>query len=98
MAWIDGHHARVATVGLDGEVMTCEVSRGWLSEPTYLRQVVRVIGDRERVVILGPSSIRSELEQSYVAMFQPDDRLVDVEPPGAVEMPELVERLHTLSA
>ena len=44
VAWIDGHQARVAMVGLDGEVMTCEVSRGWLSEPTYLRQVVRVIG------------------------------------------------------
>ena len=50
------------------------------------------------MVILGPISIRSELEQSYVAMFQPDDRLVEVEPAGAVEMPELVERLHTLNA
>ena len=41
----------------DGRISTCEISRGSLSEGAYLAQIVRLIGDRQRVVILGPSSV-----------------------------------------
>jgi hypothetical protein len=86
----------VATMSADGRVTTCEISRGWLPDRAYLAQVVRVIGDRQRVVILGPSSVRLALEREYVLMYQRPDRLVDVERAGALELQDLVDRLRTL--
>jgi hypothetical protein len=88
----------VATMSHDGRIATCEINRGLLSEPSYLAQVVRVIGDRQRVVILGPSSSRLALEREYVGIYRRPDRLVDVEPAGLVDMQELVDRLRTLVA
>ena len=98
VAWINGRQASVAMMSGDGRISTCEITRGWLPEGAYLAQVVRVIGDRQRVVILGPSSARLALEREYVAMFLRPDRLVDVEPAGPVSSEELVDRLRTLSA
>lgn len=94
--WINRRQAMVATVSRDGRITTCEIRRGWQPEGAYLAQVVRVIGDRQRVVILGPSSVRLALERDYVSIFQRPDRLVDVEPAGAVDLQELVVRLRTL--
>ena len=82
----------------EGCISTCEIGRGWLSQAAYLAQVVRVIGDRQRVVILGPSSVRLALEREYVAIFRRPDRLVDVEPAGPVSSEDLVDRLRTLAA
>jgi hypothetical protein len=96
--WINGRKAIVAMMGRDGRISTCEISRGWLSKPSYLAQVVRVIGDRPRVLILGPSSVRLALEREYVAIFQRPDRLVDVEPAGPIDAEPLVDRLRTLCA
>lgn len=98
VAWINGRQAMVATMGHDGRILTCEISRGWLPEPSYLAQVVHVIGDRQRVVILGPNSVRLALEREYVAIYQRPDRLVDVEPGGTPDLPQLVDRLRTLAA
>jgi hypothetical protein len=97
VAWINGRQASVAAMSGDGSTSTCEISRGSLSEAAYLAQVVRLIGDRQRVVILGPSSVRLALEREYVAMFRRPDRLVDVEPAGPVTLEELVDRLRTLA-
>jgi hypothetical protein len=82
----------------DGRISTCEISRGWLGERSYLAQVVRVIGDRQRVVILGPSSVRLALEREYVAVFKRPDRLVDVEPAGPIDPDALIDRLRTLAS
>jgi hypothetical protein len=60
--------------------------------------VVRAVGDRQRVVILGPSSARLALEREYVAIYHRPDRIVDVEPAGAVRTEDLVERLRALAA
>lgn len=98
VVWIDGRQAVVAAMSRDGGISTSEITRGWLPEPSYLAQVVRVIGDRQRVVILGPSSVRLALEREYVAMFRRPDRLVDVEPAGPVSTEDLVDRLRTLAA
>jgi hypothetical protein len=98
VAWINGREASVAMMSGDGRISTCQITRGWLPEGAYLAQVVRVIGDRQRVVILGPSSARLALEREYVAMFRRPDRLVDVEPAGPVSSDELVDRLRTLAA
>jgi hypothetical protein len=86
----------VATMSRDGRVTTCEISRGWLPDRAYVAQVVRIIGDRQRVVILGPSSVRLALEREYGLTYQRTDRLLDVEPAGAVELQDLVDRLRTL--
>ena len=98
VVWIDGRQALAALMSHDGRISTCEVSRGWLAQPSYLAHVVRVVGDRQRVVILGPSSVRSALERTYVTMFRRADRLVDVEPAGPVSPDDLVDRVRTLAA
>ena len=97
VVWINGRQAIVATMSRDRRISTCEITRGSLTATAYLAQVVRVIGDRERVVILGPSSVRLALEREYVAEFHRPDRLVDVEPAGPMSADELVERLRTLA-
>jgi hypothetical protein len=99
VAWINGRHASVVAVSSDGRISACEITRGWMREQPYLAQVVRVIGDRQRVMILGPSSVRLALEREYVAMYRRrPDRLVDVEPAGPVSLEELVDRVRTLAA
>lgn len=98
VVWINGRQAVVASMNCDGRVSTCEIARGWWSQEVYMAHVVRVIGDRQRVVILGPSSVRLALEREYVANFRRPDRLVDVEPAGPVSREELVGRLRTLAA
>lgn len=98
VVWINGRQATVAAMSRDGHTMTCEITRGVLPEPTYLAQVVRVIGDRQRVLILGPTSTRLALEREYVAIYRRPDRLVDVEPAGAVSADELIDRVRTLAA
>ena len=98
VVWIDGHRAAVAAMSGDGRIVTCELSRGWLPESSYLAQVVRVIGDRQRVMILGPSPVRLALERDYVARYRRPDRLVDVEPADRVSPEELVDQVRTLAA
>ena len=98
VVWINGRHAFVALMSHDGGTSTCEITRGWFTETAYLAQVVRVIGDRQRVVILGPSSARLALEREYVTLFRRPDRLVDVERADALSPEEIIERLRTLAA
>lgn len=98
VAWINGRRAIVATMSHDGQVSTCEISRGWLSDSSYRALVVRIIGDRQRVLILGPSSARLALEREYVTRFRRPDRLVDVEPSGAASPDDLIDRLRTLAS
>lgn len=98
VVWVNGRRAIVAAMGREGSVSTCDISRGSLREPDYLAQIVRVIGDRERVVILGPGTMRLALEREYVTIFHRPERLVDVEPSEAMEPADLVARLRTLAA
>lgn len=98
VVWINGRQAIVATMGVDGRVFTCEINRGLSPESAYVALVVHAIGDRDRVVILGPSSARLALEREYVSIYRRPDRLVDVEPAGPVKTEDLVERLRALAA
>ena len=98
VVWINGRHAVVAGTGRDGRISTSEITRGSMREQPYLAQVVRAIGDRQRIVILGPGSIRLALERDYVAMYRHPERLVDVEPAGPFVFDELVDRVRTLAA
>lgn len=98
VVWINGRQAIVNTMSTDGKILTSEINRGLQPELSFLALVVRVIGDRERVLILGPGSVRLSLEREYVAVFQRPDRLVDVEPAGTIDAEELVVRLRALAA
>jgi hypothetical protein len=98
VVWINGRHAIVARLDKGGQITTRKFERGYEPEPAYLNLVVRAIGDRERVVILGPGSARLALEREYVAMYRRPERLVDVEPAGPVEEADLVDRLRQLAA
>jgi hypothetical protein len=98
VAWIGELRATVATSSRTGRISTCQFNRGWLREPAYLAHVARLIGDRGRVVILGPSELRVALEREYLSLFKRPDRLVDVEPAALLATDELVERVRTLSA
>jgi hypothetical protein len=98
VCWIDGSQAIVAAMGHDGRVSTTEFNRGWLPEASYLAQVVQVIGDRDRVTIIGPSSMRLLLEREYVTVFHRPDRLIDVEREGPVGVEELIKRVRALDA
>lgn len=98
IAWIDGDQAIIARVGADGRESTCDITRGSLPEPAYLALVVRAIGDRQRVLILGPSDLRLGLEREYVSIYRRPDRLVDVEPSGPVDRETLIEQLRTFAS
>ena len=94
--WINGRTARMALLDDAGEVSTCEVERGFEPEPSYLAIVIRAIGDRERVAILGPSSMRLALEREYVAISRRPERLIDVEPAGLLGLRDLIDRVREL--
>ena len=97
VAWIDDGHANVVVMDPDGRVSTRLIERGTRTELTYLAEIVRTIGSRERVMILGPGPTRLALEREYVAIHHRPERLVDVEPAGRTSVPELLERLQTLA-
>jgi len=97
IAWIDEQHAIVASTSGQGDISTCTIKRGSEPESGYLELVVRAIGDRQRVVIMGPSFGRLALVRAYVAANQRPDRLVDVEPSEPIGEAELIERLRELA-
>lgn len=97
VVWIDATSAIVASVEGDGEASTCDITRGSLHESTYLEQVVHAVGDRRRVMILGPGAERLALEREYVAVYHRPDRLVDVEPAHVVDRDELLALARTLA-
>ncbi len=98
VVWLDGQTAIVASTDDDGRIDTTQIERGLDGEPPYLARVVHEIGERDRVVILGPGVHRLELEREYVAIFHRPDRLVDVERSGPVDARDLTERLRSLTA
>ena len=61
-------------------------------------RVVDEIGDRQRVVILGPDAMRVELEREYVTINRDPHRLVDVEYAPALDRRDLLGRLARLTA
>lgn len=98
VVWINGRRASLAAMDGDGQVSTCEIERGSGSEPEFLATVVRAIGERARVVVLGPGSMRLALEREYVGIHHRPDRLVDVEPARGIDRLELLRRLRELAA
>jgi hypothetical protein len=97
VVWISGRQAIVAMMSRDHRISTCEITRGWLSQPSYVAQLVRVIGARQRLLIFGPRSMRLALEREYAATYPPADRLIEQEPARAPDLQEVVDRLRTFA-
>ena len=100
VTWIDSTRAVIARTGTSGGV-SVKVVR---PDPElvdelipFLARVVDEIGDRDRVVIMGPDAMRVELEREYVTIFKRPDRLLDVEASGPTQQSELVKRLEVLT-
>jgi hypothetical protein len=98
VAWIDDEWASLAHMSWDGVISTSAIHRGAGPEAAYLELIVRVLGDAQRVVILGRNSMRLALERAYVALYRWPDRLVDVEHSDVIGEEELIERLRALAA
>ncbi len=104
VAWIDRDRAVVARSATTGKPVVHELFRvpprqakvGAEVGP-YLARVVDEIGDRDRVVIMGPDSMRIELEREYVAINRHPDRLVDVDDAPELDREELIGRLARLT-
>jgi hypothetical protein len=97
VAWIDRRRAMVARMSEHGRISTSAIERGLDPESAYLAKVVHAIGDQERVMILGPSSVRLLLEREYVTIHHRPDHLVDVEVATGIDESTLIDRLHELS-
>jgi len=100
VAWIDTNRALIARTSSAGGIDIREVRptsrRGELGP--YLARVVDEMGDRDRIVILGPDAMRVELEREYVTINRRPDRLLDVEDAPELDELALVERLTVLTA
>jgi hypothetical protein len=98
VAWIADDWASLAHMRWDGAISTSAIHRGAGTEAAYLELIARVLGDAQRVVVMGPSSMRLALERAYVALYRWPDRLVDIEHSDVVSDAELIERLRALAA
>jgi hypothetical protein len=98
VTWINGRRALVAQISRDGRISSRELNRNLQSEAAFVASVVSTIGDQDRVLILGPGSIRLALEREYVSIYHRPERLVDVEPEGSLSPEALAERLRNLAA
>jgi hypothetical protein len=97
VVWINGRGAIIASMDENDTITTRTIDRGLEPEESYLGLIAHAIGDRERVIILGPSSVRLALEREYTSIYKRPDRLVDVEPAGLVDEDELVDRLREVA-
>ena len=66
------------------------------SEADFVARIVGAVGDSERVMVLGPASLRLAVQRAYVAISHRPDHLVEVERSGPVDPVELAERVRAL--
>ena len=96
VTWIDRDRALVARDRPDGGIAISAVDRDRAERTVYLGRVACEIGDRDRLVIMGPGQLRTELEREYVVTYRRPDRLLDVEPAAEMTEAELIRRLDEL--
>jgi hypothetical protein len=74
----DGSSASVSRVGTDGTVSRTTVERELESDQVFFARIVHLMGDHERLIVVGPATRRLEFEREYVEICHRPDRLVDV--------------------
>jgi hypothetical protein len=99
IVWIDRRHAVIARTMPDGPSELSEVAADPVESAmgTYVARVAHELGDRDQVVVLGPNSMRLELEREYVGIYHHPERLVDVEPEAPASPEELEARLREIT-
>jgi hypothetical protein len=98
VVWINERHATVARVRENDRISMAEIERGTDPEQEYLAHVVHELGEEERVMVVGPGSVRLALEREYVSIGHRPDRLVSVPPSARRSGAELVDRLARYAA
>jgi len=97
VTWIDGGQALVGRKTAGGWVDVATVHAEAPDDPrTYLARVAHEIGDADRVMIIGPDALRTELEREYVSIYRRPERLLDVAHVKTLTEDELIERLRDL--
>ena len=97
VVWINARHAVVAVAhGEAGGITSSTVERMIESEADFVARIVGAVGDSERVMVLGPASLRLAVQRAYVAISHRPDRLVEVERTGLIDPDELAARLRAL--
>ena len=97
VVWINGRHAVVAVADDDvSGITSTTVERMIESEADFVGRIVGAVGDSERVMVLGPASLRLAVQRAYVAVSHRPDRLVEVTRTGPIDAIELAERLRAL--
>ena len=97
VVWISGRHAVVAVATGDAAGITAStVEREIESEADFVARILAAVGDSERVMVLGPASLRLAVQRAYVAISHRPDRLVELERTGRVDPIELAERARAL--
>ncbi len=77
-------------------ITSTTVERMIESEADFVGRIVGAVGDSERVMVLGPASLRLAVQRAYVAVSHRPDRLVEVARTGPIDAIELAERLRAL--
>jgi len=99
VVWIDERHAIVArTEGGPDRISMAEIERGSEPEVQYLAHVVHEIGDQQRVMIVGASTVKLALEREFVALSHRPDRLVAAPASANGAGRGIVDRLRRLAA
>jgi hypothetical protein len=97
VTWISREQALVGRRTAGGWVDVATVHADAPDDPqTYLARVAHEIGDAEKVMIIGPDTLRTELEREYVTIYHRPERLLDVAHVETLTEDELVERLRGL--
>ena len=79
-----------------GGITSSTVERMIESEADFVARIVGAVGDSERVMVLGPASLRLAVQRAYVAVSHRPDRLVELERTGSVDPVELAARVRAL--
>lgn len=99
VVWLSGRHAVIAVGDMrPGGITSWTTERMVESRADFLVRVVRAIGASERVMVLGPASLRLAVQRAYVGVTHRPDRLMEVSRRGAVDPVALEERVRALGA
>ena len=80
IVWIDHQQAVIVEHGADGRTRVELLDRSPTeSEARFDARTVDEVLARDRLLVSGPTSVRTAFERAYVAVTHRPDRLVDVE-------------------
>ena len=99
VVWLSGRHAVIAIGDMrPGGITSWTAERMGESRADFIGRIVRAIGPSERVMVLGPASLRLAVQRAYVGVTQRPDRLMEVPRRGPLDPAALEERVRALGA